>query len=137
MNYRPGRMSQNTDALSRHSLPAHSHTDEMFGILTHLSPEVSPKGGDTTLSDQQRSDPELQEIITLLTDSSLPDDNKHAKELALTRSQFVMLDDVLYYLAKDKSLLVIPLASSQEKLFLDVHSGPYGAHLRERKFRVN
>lgn len=133
IHYRPGHVNQNADAGSRHPLPASSHTDETFGILAHLSQEVSPKSRYPTLSDQQRSYPELREIITFLTDSSLPDDDIHARELALTRLQFVMLDDVLYYLAKDKSLCVIPLASSREKLFLDVHSGLYGAHLREEK----
>ena len=108
-------------------------TDETFGILAQLSAEVTPKGGDPSLSDQQRSDPELWEVIDFLTDGVLPKDDTRARELALTRPQFVIQDEVLYYIAKDKSLRVIPPSSVREKLFHDAHGGPYGAHLREVK----
>ena len=63
INYRPGRVNQNADALSRQPLPADSDCGQPFGIIAALSPSVPPKSGDVDLAAQQRDDPELAEII--------------------------------------------------------------------------
>ena len=82
---------------------------------------------------QQQADPELVEIIDFLESGTLPESSKQARELALTKSQYVVQGHVLYYIASDITLRVIPPRQSREKLFREVHSGPYGGHLREAK----
>ena len=133
INYRPGRVNQNADALSRQPLPADSACGQPFGIIAALSPSVPPKGGDVDLAAQQRDDPELAEIIDYQCNGTLPGDSKHAKELVLTQSQYTVVDQVLFHVEKDKTLRVIPPSSARENLFADAHSGPFGAHLREAK----
>ena len=47
----------------------------------------------------------------------LPESFKHARELALTKSQYVVPDHVLYYVVSDKTLRIIPpLSISRETL---------------------
>lgn len=72
-------------------------------------------------------------MLTYLSEGLLPKDNKHAKELALTKSQYTLVDQALYHVERDNTLRLIPPSLSRERLFTDVHSGPYGAHLHEAK----
>ena len=75
----------------------------------------------------------MLEVITLLVEGTLPKDEKKAKELALTKTQYEIVDDVLYHVEADKTLRVIPPEKDREKLFHEAHDGAFGAHLRDAK----
>ena len=63
----------------------------------------------------------------------LPKDERKARELVLSKTQFEIKDGVLYHLEGDKTLRVIPPSNSRKELFDDVHKGIFGAHLRGAK----
>ena len=86
-----------------------------------------------TLSEQQRADLTLSCIIRYLEDEVLPDDDKKARELILSRSQYALLDGVLYKLEKDNSLRIFVPECDREELFKEAHKGVFGGHLREAK----
>lgn len=44
-----------------------------------------------------------------------------------------MLEGVLYYVEKDKTLKIIPPQEDRKSLFTEVHSGRFGGHLRDAK----
>ena len=51
-------------------------------------------------------------MIRFLEDGTLPTDDKVAREIVLSKSQYVVLDQVLYYVESDKMLrLVLPQLS--------------------------
>ena len=52
-----------------------------------------------------------------------------ARELVLSRSQFEVIDGILYHVEKDKTLHVIPPECVRRKLFDEAHSGQFGGHL--------
>lgn len=47
---------------------------------------------------------ELVEVIQYLESGVLPSEKKEAQELALTKSQYLMQDSVLYRVEKDRTL---------------------------------
>ena len=63
----------------------------------------------------------------------LPGDEKRARELVLGRSQYELLDGVLYRVETDKSLKIVVPVSDRERLFNEAHAGDFGEHLREVK----
>ena len=63
----------------------------------------------------------------------LPEDAKLSKTLALTQTQYVMQDKVLYRLEPDGTLRVIPPTPLREKLFEQAHGGRFGSHLSDVK----
>ena len=54
INYRPGRVNQNADALSRQPFESNAVEDGPFGIIANLRvrPDVPQKGGDSQLADE-------------------------------------------------------------------------------------
>ena len=116
-------MNQNADAFSRQPLPAEVAGKQLFGIVAHLSPDVSSKDN---LIAQQQSDPELREIIDFQKDGSLPADEKCARELKLSQSEYTVVDRVLFHVEKDWTLRIIPPMSQCKQLFTDAHSGLFG-----------
>ena len=57
-----------------------------------------------SLSDRQLQD----EIIRDFVDVELPADDRKARELLLSQSEFTVLDGVLYWIERDKTLKIIP-----------------------------
>ncbi len=104
--YRPGKRNSNADALSRFPLASEERgISRPFGIVAATSvPLPSAKSGEATLETRQRQDPELQPIMDFLEDGVLPEEEKQARELILSRSQYQMIDGVLYHLEQDKTL---------------------------------
>ena len=85
------------------------------------------------LSALQREDKELKEIIDFLESGILPNEEKQAKIIALTQSQYTLVDNVLYHVEQDGSLRVMPPVGTREELFHQAHGGVYGGHLGDRK----
>ena len=48
----------------------------------------------------------------------LPEDERKARELVLSKTQFEIKDGVLYYIEKDKTLKVIPTSNSRKELLM-------------------
>ena len=78
-------------------------------------------------------DPELKCIMLYVEDVELPRDEKKAKELVLGRSLYEVVDGILYHVEVDKSLHLIPSTCDWESLFQEVHSGTFGAHMKDMK----
>ncbi len=147
IRYRPGKGNTNADALSR--APVSQPADDIdcpFRIVAAVSVshpatsgencepmEAQAKDGDSTLPELQRKDPTLAEIITYLETGHLPPDERRARELVLSRSQYEVLDAILYHIEQDKTLRVIPPTSKREGLIEEAHGGRFGGHLRDSK----
>ena len=86
-----------------------------------------------TLSEWHRADPALSDIIRYLEDVVLPDDDKKARELVLGRSQYTILESMLYKVEKDSSLRIFVPQHDRDELFKETHEGVFGCHLREAK----
>ena len=104
IHYQSGKVNQNADALSRQPLSTEVKCEQPFEIVASLTPGAPPQGGEVDLSSQQSMDPELLEIIDCVAIDTLPEDPKRAQKLALTRSQYTVVDKVLYFVEKDKTL---------------------------------
>ena len=141
--YRPGKRNSNADALSR-SPVASMGCDESppFQVIAALQVKDHAKGGETetdvtvtdsTLATEQHKDVELSELICYLETGTLPPDEKKDREFALKKSQYALVDGVLYFVERDKSLRIIPPKANREKLFHECHDGVFGGHLRENK----
>ena len=95
-----------------------------FGIISAL--DGCDLGEIPTL---QRGDPELAAIIKFIETGVLPEDEKFAKSLALTQSQYSLEDGILYHVEADSTLRVIPPSSKREALFKQARGGKFGGHL--------
>ena len=137
IHHRSGKKNTNADALSRYpvlSTESTSSTHQALEVVAATNPSwESAKGGEPTLSTMQRADPQLAPIVEYLENGELPEDDERARELALTKSQYTIVDSVLYRVESDKTLRVIPPTSQREKIFHEVHGGRLGAHLRDAK----
>ena len=90
--YRASKQNSNADALSRNPTAAPQDGSPTFRVITHLQPEVDARGGEPTWATEQRQDSDLLEIVIYLETGELPMDEKRARELALTKSQYVLID---------------------------------------------
>ena len=137
LHYKPGRVNQKADALSRspcHPDGAEAPLEErVIATIESIDPQASAKGGESSLESLQREDVALLPYFTYLEQGILPTEDHVAKELVLTRDQYEILDGVLYHIEKDKTLRVIPPCSSRKKLFDEAHSGKFAGHLRSAK----
>ena len=114
-----------------------SHCIETSGgsLVAAAVPQLQDdtESGEDNIKYRQRKDEEIKVIIDFLENCVLPDDDKKARELLLSRSQYCLMDGVLYYVVADKTLRLVPPIRDREQLFEETHSGPFGAHLREAK----
>ena len=117
ITYRSGKSNVNADALSRSPQPletgdarveAVTSADQTIqGIL-----EAGPAACTGLLfEEEQRRDPDVQEIIRFLEDEELPLDSKRATKIATQQSLFTLVDKVLYYIdpkRKHEKRVVVP-----------------------------
>ena len=98
-------------------------------MATVQTGQQSTKGGGDSLEERQRKDPELLQVILYLEDDVLPEDEKRARELALTFSQCEIVNNILYHIKKDKTLRIIPAIWDWKRLFDEAHREILGGHL--------
>ena len=135
VHYWTGKSNSNADALSR--APVEQNASNPFGMVATVSPypTVLPvdDGEPLPISTRQAADPTLKPIIDYCTDGTLPPEEKKAQELVLSKSQYTLVDGVLYYVQKDGALRLIPPSSDRKKLYNEAYQGTYGGHLRDAK----
>jgi hypothetical protein len=143
IHYHPGKKNLKADALSHNPIlqeaPDEDDGDVLIAHLegsTSITPQKlcddlhSPKD---SLATRQREDPELLQFIRYLEDGTLPQDEKDARVVALSAEQYTLIEDVLYYLAKDKTLRVVLAKEDRKKAFQEVHESKFGGHLGDAK----
>ena len=108
IHYKPGRSNQKADALSRSPCPIASGESEreerLVAAVGNTPPQSSAKDRDCSLESLQRDNPKLIPYFSYLEDGILPDDENESRELVLSRSQFEVIDGILYHVEKDKTL---------------------------------
>ena len=125
--HRSGKHNVNADALSRAPV---AQPEEVQKVSCETVAAI--EAGDE-LAALQRDDKELKEIIDFLESDILPSEEKKAKLLSLTQSQYTLMDSVLYHIQQDGSLRVIPPGNLREELFHQAHGGIYGGRLGDAK----
>ena len=132
IHYRPGGKNRYADALSRDPMTSLA-SKPTLQLATVQVGEQSAKGGDDSLAERQRKDLALLQVIQYSENGVLPEDERRAREIALTHSQYEIVDNVLYHTEKDKTLRIIPATGDRKSLFDEAHSGTLGGHLRDAK----
>ena len=117
IHYRPGCKNANADALSRSP-----QEKSEFGIVAAIQGDSATAMGGEENSLRSRE---------LIQNGVLTDERK-AQELALTKSQYLLQNGVLYQV-EDRTLRIIPAKSTREELFHAAHDGKFSGHLREAK----
>ena len=131
IHYRPRKKNSNADALSRYpnspTVPS-SHADQPLAVAAATHPswsEAKGRGAHLTRAAKRRSS--VDGDHTLPSRWNSPD--KEARELALTKSQYELVNGVLYHVENDKTLRIVPPTTHRKKLFDEVHSGLLSGHL--------
>jgi hypothetical protein len=127
--HRSGKRNTNADALSRFPLPDATDDDLTRGVVAVIA------SGDTDEDDLptlQRADEKLAAIIEYLETGRLPENEKVARQIALTSSLYTLQECVLYRVESDATLRLIPPDCFRERLFREVHGGRFGAHLSDK-----
>jgi hypothetical protein len=135
-------LGAHADALSRHPVPpqpGQSSEGQVPLVIAAVEPPVSLAQSGECDSDQislgwrQLEGPLLRDLISYLENGELPSDDKRAKEILLGQTAYTMLDGVLYWIADDKSLRIIPPTADRHKLFLEAHEGVFSSYLHQAK----
>ena len=133
IHYKPGKRNVLADALSRAPVSTENEiplvpAENLVAMVMGL--QDSSKSGESNLCARQMKDPDLNQIMNYLENSTLPTEEKKARELV---EQYVLIEGVLHYVSKDKTLRLIPPEEDRHQLFDEVHGGMFGGHLREAK----
>ena len=130
LHYRPGKANSQADALSRNAVSVADDIVMPWTVLAPIEARVPlAKDGEETLSSRQLVDQNIADIIRFLEEGILPDNERKAKEITLARSQYENIDGVLYHIEPDKTLWIVLPTAERSKVFNEVHSSVYGAHL--------
>ena len=115
IHYRPGRLNSCADALSHAPLVVPGTDREGKTMVAAIgTPQVQAK--DSDLADRQGTDPQLGPIVQYLRDGILPLLEKEAKELVLNNDQYVLVDNVVYHIAMDGTLRIVPPVKDRKGL---------------------
>ena len=138
IQYRAGKANANADCLSRYPIAEDSslREDPFLEIAaitlseeTTVNEDCTAQAEDLALPELQKRDPDLHPVIEYLEEGILPQDDTEARELTLTKSQYLMVGGVLHHVEPDKTLRVILPMGSRRKVFDTAHGG----HLRDAK----
>ena len=144
IRYRPGT---NADTLSHcPQAPAPSEGLAEAEVQVAAVESKTTSGGETTITEllqsapvmmepvsfavEQRKDPRVLEVITLLENGELPADERRARKLALQEHLFVVIDRVLYHLdpkQKHRRQAVVP-ENMRVQIMEESHRGPMAGH---------
>ena len=141
IEYRPGKRNARVDAPSCYPVSLltsgqdKARTDMVVEAIQVPSgvAESREECDEDTLSELQREDCTLLPMINYLEKGELPDGDKQARELVLSRPLYTVTNRVLYRVLPDKTPRVIHPVKDRRKLFMEAHEGVFGAHLRETK----
>ena len=143
IEYKPGKTNSHADTLSRYPVPlspldcANTETCALVAAVAVTKEDTLSETDhsrlDHDLSTRQRNDGSIRRIIDYLERGDLPQCEKEARELVLGKSQYTLLDNILYHIEPDHTLRVIPPTADRERLFKEAHEGPFSGHLREAK----
>ena len=103
IHYKPGRVNQKADALSRAPFDQ-SHVGRVLLLQYKVVPRLPQRAGESSLELRQREDTTLAPYFAYQEKGVLPENETVARELALTKSQFQVGDGVLHHVEKDKTL---------------------------------
>ena len=120
IQYHPGEHNANADALSCFPLSVGVESSPQNAVFTVIGTGAPAKNGEPncTLTERQKTEPELQMLRVFLEDRTLPQDEAQACRLVLTHGQYALMDDILYHVEPDKALRVIPLPQTKKSCFL-------------------
>ena len=146
--YRSGRTNLPADALSRSpqggapdrgpgqdEIQVSSVTSDVTSLLQAEPADSERQPTNNAYAQEQRQDETLREIILFLEHDQLPVDENRARKIALQSSQFVIVDDVLYFsdTKKDNRRRVVVPKHLQDKILEENHRSHLGAHFSGQK----
>ena len=88
-----------------------------------------------SFAEEQRTDPDLQEIVDFLEKEELPYEQKRAQKIALQASLFTIEDQILFYIdpkQKHHKRVVVP-RHLQEQILKENHSSGMSGHFSGRR----
>ena len=120
------------NAKSRERDNEENNENESSSSCCHQEQVVSSNNV-VNIRNHQHNEPELKLIMDYLENGDLLKAERKARELVLGRPLYQVVNGILYHMKPDKSLQLIPPDSNWESLFHEVHSGIFGAHLKNAK----
>ena len=72
-------------------------------------------------------------IVYYFRDGILLPLEKEARELALIKDWYVLVDNVVYHIAMDGTLCIVPPVKDRKGLIQEAHGGKLAGHLRDAK----
>ena len=141
--YRSGRTNVPADALSRSpqgpapvegpgqdEIQVSCVTSEATSLLQAEPVNTGQELRDKAFPQEQRRDEALREVIAFLERNELPIDGNRARNIALQSSQFVIVDDVLYFVdnKKDGRRRVVIPKQLRSQILEETHRSHLGAH---------
>ena len=150
--YRRGRENTGADALSRNpQLPGPAEglaeMDTQVAVVRDSSNTTSPELPERNpeqptveelllskpglpmaadFSDQQRMDPQVEEMCKFLQEGDLPDDEKQARKVTSQAASFSLIDDILYFVdpRRGNSKRAVVPKHLRQQIMEENHSGP-------------
>ena len=111
-----------------------SSLDQDLSTLLQAGPCSTTVPNLDTFADEQSKDSVVRELREFLRSGKLPEDTVRARKMVLQRSQFALVNGVVYYVEPKTSRkrAVVP-CHLQSRILQEVHSGNYSGHFSGRR----